>query len=60
MKMTMSDPKQVRKADLPATKAEDKLTEMQKAIFDGFGEYRRQIAEIRASHGKEKRKSILN
>jgi hypothetical protein len=61
MKTTMSDPKQARSAaDLPPVRNEDKLAEIQKAIFEGFGEYRRQIAEIRASHGKEKRKSLLN
>jgi hypothetical protein len=58
MKYLMIDPKQVREAD--GTKPEGKLREMQKAILEGFGDYRRKIAEIRSSHGKENRKSLPN
>jgi len=37
-------------------------SEIKHAIADGFGEYRRQIADIRARHGRKARRSqeVLN
>ena len=32
--------------------------EIHNAIADGFGEYRRQIADIRARHGRKSRRSL--
>lgn len=42
---------------LKALKAEPR-EEIGRAISDGFGEYRRQIAAIRARHGRQTRRSI--
>ena len=36
------------------------LGDIRQAIFEGFGEYRKQIAEIRAGHGKNGKKFLLN
>ena len=58
LEKTVGAKKDVHHLVPPATPPAD--PEVREAIGEGFDEYRRRIAAIRAAHGKSQRRSILN